>query len=82
MSHDPTEMARRAECAVLAATAGPREELEKRYGKVYSTDELQAEFSVTGFMAPYVGVTRKSDGKKGSMRFQGSPRFYFEFQPE
>jgi hypothetical protein len=31
-------------------------------------------------MAPLVVVKRKADGKKGSLEFQGSPRFYFNFE--
>jgi hypothetical protein len=40
---------------------------------------LSEDFVVLGFMAPYVGVERKCDGQKGSMEFQHSPRFYFNF---
>jgi hypothetical protein len=36
---------------------------------------------VIGFMAPLVVVRRKHDGKKGSLEFQHSPRFYFGFSP-
>ena len=32
-------------------------------------------------MAPLIAVRRKSDGVKGSLMFQGSPRFYFGFEP-
>ena len=32
-------------------------------------------------MAPLVVVRRKSDGVKGSLMFQHSPRFYFGFEP-
>jgi len=48
---------------------------------VWDTDQLRAEFEVTGFMAPFVAVRRKSDGVKGAMMFQHHPRFYFDFQP-
>ena len=34
-----------------------------------------------GFAAPLVVVRRKSDRVKGSLMFQGSPRFYFGFEP-
>jgi hypothetical protein len=30
-------------------------------------------------MAPFVIVTRKSDGAKGSLEFTHNPRFYFNF---
>ena len=59
-----------------------RVRLEQQYGQVWDTKELSADFSVTGFMAPFVGVTRKSDGKEGAMMFQHHPRFYFDFTEE
>ena len=49
---------------------------------VWNTDELQADFDVRGFMAPYVVVVRKRDGVVGSLEFQHSPRFYFNFVPD
>ena len=45
------------------------------------TSELQRDFEVTGFMAPFCAVIRKSDLRKGSVSFQHSPRFYFDFKP-
>lgn len=57
-----------------------REELEAKYGKVWNTEELSKEFSVQGFGAPFVVVTRLSDQVKGSMEFQHAPRFYFDFK--
>ena len=56
-----------------------RKELEKVYGQVWDTQELQRDFSVQGFLAPCVSVTRKSDGVKGTLEFQHMPRFYFNF---
>jgi len=49
---------------------------------VWDTQELQRDFDVLGFMAPFVVVTRKADGKKGSLTFQHSPRFYYGFQAD
>lgn len=77
---DPTEVIRRARCAELAAEAGARADLEARYGKVWDTDELREEFEVIGFAAPLVVVRRLSDSQKGSLEFQGHPRFYFNFE--
>jgi len=57
----------------------PREEFEQAYGKVWDTDQLQSDFKVSSFMAPFVFVTRKSDGKKGSLKFSHRPRFYYNF---
>ena len=79
---DETEAIRREQSAALAAVAAERAELEKRHGKVYNTKEVQEAFQITGFLAPYVSATRKSDGVKGSMLFQGSPRYYFGFEAE
>jgi hypothetical protein len=56
-----------------------RKRLETLYGQVWDTVELTTEFEVKGFLAPYISVTRKRDGKKGSLLFQHSPRFYFNF---
>jgi hypothetical protein len=42
--------------------------------------ELQQDFEVLGFMAPFVVVRRKSDGVRGSLTFQHTPRLYFDFQ--
>ncbi len=57
-----------------------REELTYVCGSVWNTEELQEEFTVVGFGAPFVSVVRKSDGVKGSMEFQHMPRFYFNFK--
>lgn len=34
-----------------------------------------------GFLAPMIAVRRRCDGLKGSMMFQGNPRFYYGFEP-
>ena len=79
---DPTEPIRREMVTQLNAVEGSREYLEAKHGQVWDTSELQEQFEVTGFMAPFVGVRRRCDGVKGSVMFQASPRFYFNFQPE
>ncbi len=77
--HDPTETIRRQELAEINAEPGSREALEATHGQVWDTQELQQDFDVLGFMAPYIGVFRKSDGAKGSLKFQHDPRLYFNF---
>lgn len=79
--NDPTEQIRRERLVEINAEPGSREALEAEYGKVWTTQELAAEFEVIGFMAPVVVVRRKLDGKKGSLEFQHSPRLYFGWQP-
>jgi hypothetical protein len=59
-----------------------RADLEARYGQVYNTSELSEEFTALGFLAPFVVVSRKSDGVKGSLAFTHSPRFYHSFKPD
>lgn len=78
---DETETLRRERVAEINAEPGSRAALEARYGKVWSTDEMQAEFEAIGFLAPLIVVRRRSDGRKGSLEFQNHPRFYFSFQP-
>ena len=79
---DPTEAIRRLQIAEINAVPGSREYLEGKHGQVWDTSELQEDFQALGFMAPYVIVRRKADGVRGSLLFQGNPRFYFGFQPE
>jgi hypothetical protein len=81
-SDDPTEATRRRLVAEINAEPGSRAALEAEYGQVWDTQELQRDFEVLGFMAPFIGVRRRSDGKRGSLMFQHSPRFYFSFTPE
>lgn len=78
---DPTESIRKELLVTINAEPGSREALEAEHGKVWDTRQLGEDFDVLGFMAPVVVVKRKSDGQKGSLFFQHSPRFYFDFQP-
>lgn len=50
--------------------------------KQWTTAELTEEFTVQGFMAPFVVVTRKADGKRGTLMFKHSPRVYFNWQED
>ncbi len=59
-----------------------REALEEQHGQVWDTKQLQDDFQVDGFAAPYVVVTRKADKKPGSLEFSASPRFYYNFKEE
>lgn len=78
---DPTETIRRALVAEINQDPNGREALEAKHGQVWDTGEMTTDFSVSGFAAPFVGVTRKSDRVTGSLRFQHHPRFYFAFHP-
>jgi len=77
--NDTTEPIRREMVKDLNENATVRAELEKQYGQVWNTEELQRDFFVVGFLAPFVEVKRKSDGEEGLLTFQHFPRFYFDF---
>ena len=79
---DPTESTRRTMVAEINANPGSRKHLEQTHGQIWDTSELQQDFSVEGFLAPFVVVRRKSDGKRGSLLFQHSPRLYHSFTAE
>ena len=68
--HDPTEGQRTVLRTLLNAQAVERTTLEAREGQVWDTQELQRDFTVHGFLAPMVSVTRKRDGVRGALLFQ------------
>jgi len=82
---DETEGIRRVRLAVINGAVeschadAERKRLESHYGQVWDSGQLAADFEILGFLAPYVVVRRRSDGRKGSLEFQHSPRFYFNF---
>jgi hypothetical protein len=78
---DETEPYRRQRLAEINSEPGSREALEAQHGQVWSTEELSRDFDPIGFMAPFIVVRRKKDGKKGSLEFQHQPRLYFGFSP-
>lgn len=77
---DPTEQHRKQLQEEINAVQASREALEKKYGEVLDTKQLQEHYRVEGFLAPFVVVTRLSDMQKGSLMFQHEPRFYFSFE--
>lgn len=79
MSSDPTEAIRRQQVAEINAEPGSRAALEEKHGQCWNTQELQQEFEVLGFAAPYIAVRKKINSEKGSMQFQHSPRLYYGF---
>jgi hypothetical protein len=78
---DETEDIRKLMIAQINLAPGSREYLEAKHGQVWDTSQLSEDFQVLGFMAPVVVVRSRSDGQKGSLYFQHSPRFYFGFEP-
>jgi hypothetical protein len=46
-----------------------------------TTEEMQEQYEVLGFQFYMCVVKRKSDGMKGVLDFDHSPRLYYNFQP-
>ncbi len=82
MEYDTTETARRELVRKLNSEPGNRASLEAKHGQVWDSDQLRQDFEVTGFLAPFVIVQRKSDQVLGSLMFQHEPRLYFRFAPD
>ena len=76
---DNTEQARRALLPEMPAELLARVQQGEQ---VWSARELSQEFEVLGFMAPFVVVRRRSDGKRGTLMFTHEPRYYFGWQEE
>jgi hypothetical protein len=62
------------------AAAKVARETEYGVGNVWTTDEVQQVFEVLGFSVPFTMVRRKSDGKRGTVTFDHSPRVYYDFR--
>lgn len=77
---DKTENVRRAMQVVINQM--PAEVITEAAPQTWTTLELQRDFDVEGFMAPFVVVRRKADGVRGTMLFKHDPRIYFEFQED
>lgn len=72
----------RIETRRRVAGDGARARLEALHGTVWDTDQMRADFEVLQYAAPYVAVRRRADGVEGSLVFQHSPRFYWDFSPD
>jgi hypothetical protein len=59
----------------------PHADLAADPGRTWTTAELQEDFEVLGFLAPFVTVRRRSDGQLGSLEFTHAPRVYFGWRP-
>ena len=81
-STDCTESLRRERVSEINSDSGSRAALEHSYGQVWDTTQLQQEFIVTGFQAPYVVVRRRDNFEVGTLEFQHQPRFYFNYRKD
>jgi hypothetical protein len=77
MTHDTTETMRR----VMVEEENTRQD-DDIEGQSWTTEQLQEDFTVSQFLAPFVLVRRKSDGVKGTLMFRHHPRLYYGFEAE
>ncbi len=49
-------------------------------GECWTTDELQEDFEVLGFMAPACIVRKRETKEKGTVLFVHAPRVYFRWK--
>jgi hypothetical protein len=78
LDHDPTEQARRE----MIASGQPAADLAADGGQHWTAAELQRDFEVIGFAAPFVVVRRRLDGQFGTLEFTHQPRVYFGWRPD
>jgi len=79
--HDSTAGIRRD----MIATGQPHADLtdvQEHGEQTWDTQELQCDFEVLGFAAPFVVVRRRSDGVAGSLEFTHHPRVYFGWRQD
>lgn len=81
MIYDPTLEWRRKRSAEINAEPKSREELEAIWGKVLDHLEMRKNYNQFFFCNPVLVCRRKSDGARGTLLFQFSPRFYFRWKP-
>ena len=79
---DSTESIRREMVAEINSEPGSRESLEEQHGQVWTTSELQKDFEVLSFAAPFCVVKRREDDVRGTVTFRHDPRFFFGFKAE
>ena len=77
MTKDPTEAIRRE----MLETGEPYRDLARAEER-WDTDQVRELFEVHSFLAPFVLVTRKQDGVRGTLEFTHNPRWYFNFRPD
>jgi hypothetical protein len=78
---DPTFNIRKRWNAEINARPKSRAELEEMWGAVWNHMEMRKKFNQFFFANPVLVCRRKSDGTKGTLLFQYSPRLYFRWLP-
>jgi len=66
----------------MITSGQPAADLADDDGQKWTSTQLQEDFDVLGFLAPFVTVRRKRDGALGSLEFTHMPRVYFGFKAD
>jgi hypothetical protein len=66
----------------MLQTGQPHADLASDAGPTWSTAQLQDEYEVLRFAAPFVVVRRRADGVRGSLEFTHAPRVYFGWRAD
>ena len=66
----------------MVESGQPAADLKSDAGRKWTTSEMQEEFDVEGFAAPFVVVRRKADRVRGTLEFTHHPRMYFAWRED
>jgi hypothetical protein len=75
--NDTTDAMRRE----MIETGQPARDLAADPDQKWNTAELQRDFEVLGYQAPFVVARHKETGELGSLEFTQNPRLYFGWRP-
>lgn len=56
------------------------QEIQEGGGECWTTDEVQDEFEIIGFMAPFCVAKRRETQEKGALTFVHRPRIYYSWR--
>ena len=54
--------------------------IQEDEGKCWTTDEVQDEFEILGFIAPFCAAIRRETKEKGALTFVHQPRLYYHWR--
>jgi hypothetical protein len=81
MIFDPTFKMRQRWNAQINDCVRSREDLEEIWGQAIDHMELRKSYNQFFFCNPVLVCRRKSDGQRGTLLYQYSPRLYFRWLP-
>lgn len=66
--------------AEVNATPCTLEELQRKYGQVWTVEQVEAQFEIEAFCPPLACATRRADGVRGTLVYQHCPRYYWSWE--